>query len=56
MLAHHGVRQSMSRKGNCFDNAAILSFFGTLREEYYHLEHMSMQPHSKQCVHDYINY
>ena len=31
MLAHHGVRQSMSRRGNCFDKAVIASFFGTLR-------------------------
>ena len=28
MLASCGVTQSMSRKGNCFDNAAIESFFG----------------------------
>lgn len=33
MLASHGVKQSMSRKGNCFDNAAIESFFGTLKAE-----------------------
>ena len=31
MLANHGVTQSMSRKGNCFDNAVIESFFGTLK-------------------------
>ncbi len=36
MLAHRGVTQSMSRKGNCFDNAVIESFFGTLKAEYYH--------------------
>ncbi len=28
----------MSRKGNCFDNTAIESFFGTLKAEYFHLE------------------
>lgn len=27
MLARRGVKQSMSRKGNCFDNAAIEGFF-----------------------------
>ena len=27
----------MSRKRNCFDNAVIESFFGTLKAEYYHL-------------------
>ena len=33
MLAQRGVKQSMSRKGNCFDNAVIESFFGTLKAE-----------------------
>ena len=37
MLAQRGVKQSMSRKGNCFDNAVIESFFGTLKDEYFHL-------------------
>lgn len=37
MLVRRGVTQSLSRKGNCFDNAAIESFFGTLKAEYYHL-------------------
>ena len=36
LLAQRGVKQSMSRKGNCFDNAAIESFFGTLKAEYFH--------------------
>ena len=27
----------MSRKGNCFDNPAIESFFGTLKTEFFHL-------------------
>jgi putative transposase len=38
MLMRRGVKQSMSRKGNCFDNAAIESFFGTLKAEYFHLQ------------------
>lgn len=33
MLVRRGFEQSMSRKGNCFDNAAIESFFGTLKAE-----------------------
>jgi putative transposase len=37
-LARYGMKQSMSsRKGNCFDNAAMESFFGTLKAEYCHL-------------------
>ena len=32
-LAKNGVRQSMSRKGNCLDNAAMESFFGIMKSE-----------------------
>ena len=32
-----GVTQSMSRKGNCLDNAAMESFFQTLKSEFFHL-------------------
>lgn len=56
MLARRGVTQSMSRKGNCFDNAVIESFFGTLKAEYLHLA----MPNSIQVleagVHDYLHY
>src|SRR5690606_21350009 len=36
-LARNGMKQSTSRKGNCFDNAAMESFFATLKAEYFHL-------------------
>lgn len=32
ILANHGIEQSMSRKGNCHDNAPIESFFGYLKD------------------------
>ena len=32
-LQRYGIQSSMSRKGNCWDNAAMESFFGTLKEE-----------------------
>ncbi len=35
-LAHHGVKQSISRKGNCLDNAVAENFFGLLKSEMYH--------------------
>jgi len=37
MLHERGLTQSMSRKGNCLDNASMESFFGTLKCELYHL-------------------
>ena len=56
MLAHRGVTQSMSRKGNCFDNAVIESFFGTLKAEYYHLATLDGIETLEAGVHDYIHY
>ena len=35
-LRGHGMRASMSRKGNCYDNAPVESFFGTLKTELVH--------------------
>lgn len=37
MLVRRGVKQSMSRKGNCFDNAAIESYSGPLKAECFRL-------------------
>jgi len=33
VLAAHGITGSMSRVGNCWDNAVVESFFGTLKRE-----------------------
>lgn len=35
ILADRAIVQSMSRKGNCLDNAAMESFFGTLKSEFF---------------------
>ncbi|EHV5987278.1 hypothetical protein K0914_004486, partial [Escherichia coli] len=35
-LADRGLVQSMSRKGNCLDNAVMENFFGHLKEEMYY--------------------
>ena len=36
VLARHGIGQSMSRKGNCLDNAPMESFFASLKKEHVH--------------------
>ena len=56
MLAQLGVTQSMSRKGNCFDNAVIESFFGTLKAEYFHLASPNSVDELEAGVHDYVRY
>lgn len=56
LLARHNLVGSMSRKGNCFDNAAIESFFGTLKAEYYHLERPDSIDTLEAGVHDYVHY
>ena len=55
-LAHRGVTQSMSGKGNCLDNAVIESFFDTLKVEYHHLEKHDCIAALEAGVRDYIRY
>lgn len=50
------VTQSMSRKGNCLDNAAMESFFGTLKSEYFYLNKFSTLEELKAGLKDYIRY
>jgi len=56
MLASCGVTQSMSRKGNCLDNAVIESFFGTLKAEYFYLATIEGIEALEAGVNDYIDY
>ncbi|EGM2271119.1 IS3 family transposase [Salmonella enterica] len=46
----------MSRKGNCLDNAAIESFFGTLKSEYYYLNEYKSVEELKRDIISYIDY
>jgi transposase InsO family protein len=55
-LAAHSLTQSMSRKGNCLDNAAMESFFGTLKSECFYLNRFSSIEQLKIELHRYIHY
>jgi transposase InsO family protein len=55
-LADRGLTQSMSRKGNCLDNAAMESFFGTLKAEYFHLREFTSIDQLKRGLRHYIRY
>ena len=55
-LDDNGIAQSMSRKGNCLDNAAMESFFGTLKAEFYHLNHFDNIEQLQAGLRKYIHY
>ena len=49
-----GIEVSMSRRGNCWDNAVVESFFGTLKQELVHDARWSDQVEARAAIHDYI--
>jgi len=69
LLKAHGIEGSMSRKGDCWDNAVVESFFGTLKSERVHwrsyqtreqargdiVETITMFYNSRR-LHSYLNY
>lgn len=55
-LAEQRVKQSMSRKGNCLDNAAMESFFGTLKSEFFYLNRFESVDELKAGLDKYIRY
>lgn len=56
MLQKRHINQSMSRKGNCLDNAAIESFFAILKSEFFHPNDFDSVKSLQDGVADYINY
>ena len=56
MLKEKGIRQSMSRKGNCLDNAVIENFFGVLKTELLYLQDFQSMEHFKQELIEYLDY
>lgn len=56
MLQENNITQSMSRKGNCLDNAVIENFFGILKSELYHLKKYSSINQLKKDIDNYIHY
>ncbi len=53
-LEEHGCIQSMSRKGNCWDNAVAESFFGSLKSEMIYRTSFSTRIQASMSVFDYI--
>tara|TARA_R110001592_G_scaffold249044_1_gene511469 strand:+ start:187 stop:1020 length:834 start_codon:yes stop_codon:yes gene_type:complete len=56
LLKQKGITQSMSRKGNCLDNAIIENFFGILKSELFYTMKFKDINHLKSEIKEYINY
>jgi putative transposase len=54
LLAEWGITSSMSRTGNCYDNAVMESFFGTLKTELVHHETYHSRAAARQALFEYI--
>ncbi len=55
-LKERKITQSISRKGNCYDNAVIESFFGIMKSEFLYLKDFESIEHFKQEFEKYIDY
>jgi len=56
LLKQKGLIQSMSRKGNCLDNAVIENFFGILKSELFYIMKFKDINHLKKEIKEYIKY
>jgi putative transposase len=54
LLRDNGLEVSMSRTGNCWDNAAMESFFGTLKQELVHRETYATREEARRSLFEYI--
>lgn len=55
-LQDYQITQSMSRKGNCLDNAVIENFFGILKTELLYLQEFESMEHFEKELKEYIEY
>ena len=56
VLKEQGLAQSMSRKGNCLDNAVMENWFGIMKSEFFYQEKFETIESFKQGLHEYIHY
>ncbi len=54
VLARHGAIASMSRRGNCYDNAVMESFYKTLKSELVNHEKYATREEARQSIFEYI--
>lgn len=54
LLARHGMLCSMSRKGNCYDNACAETFFATIKNEMIYLRRFKTRDEARKAIFKYI--
>ena len=54
ILVRHGLRCSMSRRGNCLDNAPMESFFASLKKEQVHQVRFRTRAEARAAVFEYL--
>lgn len=54
LLAAHGLEASMSRAGNCYDNAAMESFWSTLKSELVHRRTFATRAEARAAIFEYV--
>ncbi len=54
VLKRHGAKQSMSRRGNCLDNAPMESFFASLKKEQVHQVRFRTRAEARAAVFEYL--
>ena len=54
LLKEYGIECSMSARGNCYDNAAVESFFSLLKRERVYRRHYCTRDEARTDVFDYI--
>lgn len=55
-LQERGIKQSMSRRGNCYDNSVIENFFGIMKSEFLYYKEFESVEHFKQELEKYMEY
>lgn len=53
-LSVHGIESSMSRRGECYDNAVMESFFGTLKTELVYHEDYATRGEARSSIFEYV--
>jgi transposase InsO family protein len=54
LLQSHGIECSMSGKGDCYDNAVVESFWGTLKTELVNHEHYETRDQARASIFEYV--